>query len=72
MERLRKHAGRTGQFHVGPITVVFTVQTTGAAPAAVPGASRDLEVPHLALPAAAPGGPRGGGRSAEIEMQGDM
>ena len=44
MERLRKHAGRTAEFRIGPVTLAFTVQTTGEVTAAVPGASRDLEV----------------------------
>ena len=71
MERLRKHAGRTAAFHVGPVTVVFTVQTTGEVTAAVPGAARDLEVrisPFL-LPRLAA---REEAAFREIEMQGDM
>jgi ubiquinone biosynthesis protein UbiJ len=44
MERLARHAGRTAAFHVGPVTLAFTVQTTGEVTAAVPGAARDLEV----------------------------
>ena len=44
MERLRRHAGRTAAFHVGPVTLAFTVQTTGEVTAAVPGAARDVEV----------------------------
>ena len=71
MERLRKHAGRTAAFHVGPVTLTFTVQTTGEVTAAVPGASRDLEVrispfllPRLAAHEEA--------AYREIEMQGDM
>ncbi len=71
MERLRKHAGRTAAFHVGPVTLAFTVQTTGEVTAAVPGASRDLEVrispfllPRLAAHEEA--------AYREIEMQGDM
>ena len=28
MERLRKHAGRTVAFHVGPVDTTFTIQTT--------------------------------------------
>jgi ubiquinone biosynthesis accessory factor UbiJ len=71
MERLRKHAGRTAAFHVGPFTVALTVQTTGLVTAAVPGAARDLEVrislfllPRLAAHEEA--------AYREIEMQGDM
>ena len=71
MERLRKHAGRTAAFHVGPVTLAFTVQTTGEVTAAVPGATRDLEVrlspfllPRLAAHEEA--------AYREIEMQGDM
>ncbi len=55
-ERLRPYAGRTAAFHVGPLTLAFTVQTTGEVTAAVAGARRDLEVsispfllPRLAL-----------------------
>ena len=71
MERLRKHAGRTAEFYVGPVRFALTVQTTGEVTAAVPQAARDLEVrvspflmPRLAL----------GEEAAfrEIEMQGDM
>jgi ubiquinone biosynthesis protein UbiJ len=71
MERLRKHAGRTAAFHVGPFTVALTVQTTGQVAAAVPGASRDLEVrisPFL-LPRLAA---REEAAFREIEMEGDM
>jgi len=71
MERLRKHAGRTAAFHVGPVTVALTVQTTGEVTAAVPGAARDLEVrisPFL-LPRLAA---REDAAFREIEMQGDM
>ena len=71
MERLARHAGRTAAFHVGPLTVAFTVQTTGEVAAAVPGAARDLEVrispfllPRLAAHEEA--------AFREIEMQGDM
>jgi ubiquinone biosynthesis protein UbiJ len=71
MERLRKHAGRTAAFHLGPFTVALTVQTTGEVAAAVPGAPRDLEVrispfllPRLAAHEEA--------AFREIEMQGDM
>jgi ubiquinone biosynthesis protein UbiJ len=44
LERLQRHAGRTVAFHVGPTTLAFTIQTTGEVTAALPGASRDLEV----------------------------
>ena len=71
MERLARHAGRTAAFHVGPLTVAFTVQTTGEVAAAVPGAARHLEVrispfllPRLAAHEEA--------AFREIEMQGDM
>jgi ubiquinone biosynthesis accessory factor UbiJ len=70
LERLRKHAGRTAAFHVGPLTLAFTVQTTGEVVAAVPGAARDLTVrvspfllPRLAAHEDA--------AFREIEMQGD-
>jgi len=71
MERLRRHAGRTAEFRVGPVTLAFTVQTTGEVTAAVPGAARDLDVrispfllPRLAL--------REEAAWREVEMQGDM
>lgn len=71
MERLGKHAGRTAAFHVGPLTLAFTVQTTGEVAAAVEGAPRDLEVrispfllPRLAAHEEA--------AFREIDMQGDM
>ena len=71
MERLRRHAGRTAAFHIGPVTVALTVQTTGEVTAALPSASRDLEVrlsPFL-LPRLAAGEDAA---FREIEMQGDM
>jgi ubiquinone biosynthesis accessory factor UbiJ len=71
MQRLRKHAGRTAAFHVGPVTLAFTVQTTGEVTDALPGAARDLEVrisPFL-LPRLAA---REEAAFREIEMQGDM
>jgi ubiquinone biosynthesis accessory factor UbiJ len=71
MERLRKHAGRTAAFHVGPVTLAFTIQTTGEVAAAVPGAARDLEVrisPFL-LPRLAA---REEAAFRAIEMSGDM
>ena len=71
MERLRKHAGRTAEFRVGPVTLAFTVQTTGEVTAAVPGASRDLTVriPPFLLPRLAA---REEAALREVEMQGDM
>lgn len=71
LERLRRHAGRTVAFHVGPLTFAFTVQTTGEVTAALPQAARDLEVrisPFL-LPRLAA---REEAALREIEMQGDM
>jgi len=71
MERLRRHAGRTAVFHVGPVMLAFTVQTNGEVTAALPAASRDLTVrvspfllPRLAAHEEA--------AYREIEMQGDM
>jgi len=71
MERLRRHAGRTAAFHVGPLTLAFTVQTTGEVESAVAGATTDLDVrispfllPRLAANEEA--------AYREIEMQGDM
>ena len=71
LERLAKHAGRTVVFHVGPVTIPFTIQTTGEVTAALPGATRDLDVrlspfllPRLAANEEA--------AFREIEMQGDM
>ena len=71
MERLRKHAGRTAEFHVGPVSFALTVQTTGEVTAAVPQAVRDLHVrvsPFL-MPRLASGEEAA---FREIEMQGDM
>jgi ubiquinone biosynthesis protein UbiJ len=71
MERLRRHAGRTAAFHVGPVTLAFTVQTTGEVTAALPRAARDLTVrisPFL-LPRLAAGDEAA---FRELEMQGDM
>jgi ubiquinone biosynthesis protein UbiJ len=69
-ERLRRHAGRTAAFQVGPVTLAFTVQTNGEVTAALPTASRDLTVrisPFL-LPRLAAGEEAA---YREIEMQGD-
>lgn len=71
MERLRKHAGRTVAFHVGPLDTTFTIQTTGEVAHAVDGAARDLEVrisPFL-LPRLAAGEEAA---FRDIEMSGDM
>jgi ubiquinone biosynthesis accessory factor UbiJ len=71
MERLRRHAGRTAEFHVGPLVFALTVQTTGEVLAAVPGAARDLTVrisPFL-LPRLAAGEEAA---FRDIAMQGDM
>jgi ubiquinone biosynthesis accessory factor UbiJ len=71
MERLARHAGRTVAFQVGPVTLAFTVQTTGEVTAALPGAARDLEVrmsPFLVPRLAA----HDEAAFREIEMQGDM
>ena len=71
MERLARHAGRTAEFHVGPLAFALTVQTTGEVTAAVSGAARDLHVrvsPFLVPRLAA--GEEGAFR--DIDMQGDM
>lgn len=44
LERLRRHAGRTVAFHVGPLELAVTIQTTGEVTPAVAGAARDLDV----------------------------
>jgi ubiquinone biosynthesis protein UbiJ len=44
LERLRRHAGRTVAFHVGPATIAVTIQTTGEVTPAMPAAARDLDV----------------------------
>jgi ubiquinone biosynthesis accessory factor UbiJ len=71
LERLRRHAGRTVAFHVGPLTTAFTIQTTGEVTAALPGTARDLQVrispfllPRLAANEEA--------AFRELEMEGDM
>ncbi len=71
MERLQRHAGRTAVFQLGPMTLGFTVQTTGQVAAALPGAARDLEVrisPFL-LPRIVANEEAA---FREIEMKGDM
>ena len=70
LERVRRHAGRTVAFHVGPATFAFTAQTTGELEPAVTGAARDVDVrfsPIVAARLAA------GDKSALdlVEMQGD-
>jgi ubiquinone biosynthesis accessory factor UbiJ len=71
LERLRKHAGRTVAFSVGPVETAFTIQTTGEVVDAVAGAPRDLDVrisPFL-LPRLAAGEEAA---YREMEMKGDM
>ena len=71
LERLRKHAGRSVAFHVGPARLAFTVQTTGEVEPALAGTHPDLEVrmsPFL-LPRIAA---REEAAFRDIEMQGDM
>ena len=70
MERLARHAGRGVAVHVGPVTWAFTIQTTGEVTAALPDASRDVELrisPFL-LPRLAAGDPAA---ARDIEAQGD-
>jgi ubiquinone biosynthesis protein UbiJ len=52
LDRLRKHAGRTARFNVGPVSLAFTVQANGEVSAAGDDAARDLEVhiPPASLP----------------------
>lgn len=71
MERLARHAGRTAQFHVGPLAFALTVQTTGEVTPAAIEAARDLHVrvsPFL-LPRLAAGEEAA---FRDIDMQGDM
>ncbi len=52
LEQLAKHAGRTARFNVGPVSMSFTVQSSGEVAAAAADATRDLDVtiPPMALP----------------------
>jgi len=71
MERLRRHAGRTVAFRVGPVESRLTIQTTGDVARAASGATHDLDVrisPFL-LPRLAAGEEAA---FREIEMAGDM
>lgn len=71
MERLRRHAGRTAAFKVGPVAFALTVDESGEVRAAAPGAARDLEIrlsPFL-VPRLAAGDERA---FHEVEMQGDV
>jgi ubiquinone biosynthesis protein UbiJ len=71
LERLRRHAGRTLGFALGPVDVAFTVQTTGELVPALDGTARDLDVrvsPFL-LPRLASGEEAA---FREIDMRGDM
>ena len=70
LERVRRHAGRTVAFHVGPATFAFTAQTTGEVEPAVGGATHDVEVRVSPILAARLGA---GDKSAldAVEMQGD-
>jgi ubiquinone biosynthesis protein UbiJ len=70
MERLARHAGRGVAVHAGPMTWAFTIQTTGEVTAALPGASRDVElrVSPFVLPRILAGDPTA---AREIQAQGD-
>ena len=70
MDRLRPYAGRTVAFHVGPLALALTIQSTGEVAAAVPGAARDLAVriPPFLLPRLAA---REEAAFRELEMEGD-
>lgn len=70
MERLRRHAGRTVDFRVGPFGAAMTVQTTGEVSGAPRGGAADLVVrisPFL-LPRLAAGDEAA---FREIAMEGD-
>ena len=71
LERLRRHAGRTVGFQVGPFATALTIQTTGEVEPAVPGAARDLEIriPPFLLPRLAANEEAA---FRDIEMKGDM
>ena len=71
LERLRRHAGRTVGFQVGPFAAALTIQTTGEVEPAVPGAARDLEIriPPFLLPRLAANEEAA---FRDIEMKGDM
>jgi len=71
MERLRKHAGRTVSFHVGPVDTTFTIQTTGEVAHAVDGAAPvlDVRISPFLLPRLAAGEEAA---FRAIEMSGDM
>jgi ubiquinone biosynthesis protein UbiJ len=71
LERLRRHAGRTVGFQVGPFAAALTIQTTGEVEPAVAGAARDLEIrisPFL-LPRLAANDEAA---FRDVEMKGDM
>jgi len=70
LERVRRHAGRTVAFHVGPATFAFTAQTTGEVEPAVRGAAHDVDVRISPILAARLGA---GDKSAldAVEMRGD-
>ena len=57
MERLRKHAGRTVRFDVGPLPIAWTIQPDGSVASADPRGVRDLAVriSPFALPRLAAG-----------------
>lgn len=71
MERLAKHAGRTAQFNMGPVSLSLTVQASGEVAPAMPGASRDLDVriPAALLPRLIA---REESAWRELQMDGDM
>jgi ubiquinone biosynthesis accessory factor UbiJ len=52
LEQLAKHSGRTARFNVGPVSMSFTVQSSGEVAVAASDATRDLDVtiPPSALP----------------------
>jgi len=70
MERLRKHAGRTVRFDVGPLPIAWTIQPDGSVASADPRGVRDLSirVSPFALPRLAAGDEAAW---REVQVEGD-
>ena len=73
MERLRKHAGRTVCFDIGPLPIAWTVRADGAVASADPRGVRDLSVrvSPFALPRLA-AGDEAAWREAHIEGDAEL
>ena len=73
LERLRRHAGRTVRFDVGPLPIAWTIQPDGGVASADPRGVRDLaiRVSPFALPRLA-AGDEAAWREAQVEGDAEL